>query len=85
MLSTRVSAQGRVLFASLDQSLYSVDADTRSQLLQFETDAPVSAPLGYADGFLYLASEDFSLYCINANNGSVRWQARTGTCWGSQR
>jgi len=73
-----VSANGRVLFASLDQSLYSVDADTRSQHLQFETDAPVSAPLGYSNGFLYLASEDFNLYCINVDNGSVRWQARMG-------
>lgn len=73
-----ISAEGRVLFASLDQSLYAVDADTRSQLLQFETDAPVSAPLGYSDGFLYMASEDFNLYCINIINGSVRWQARTG-------
>ncbi len=73
-----ISTQGRVLFASLDNSLYAVDADSRTQLLQFETDAPVSAPLGHDGDYLFMASEDFNLYCINLNNGGVRWQARTG-------
>lgn len=67
-----------VLFASMDRSMYSVNAETRKQLLQFETDAPISAPLTYSDGYVFMASEDFNMYCFNAQTGQLRWQARTG-------
>jgi outer membrane protein assembly factor BamB len=73
-----ISTGKRVFFASLDASLYAVDAATRRQLMQFETDAPISAPLAYDAGYLYMASEDFNLYCIQGESGRVRWQARTG-------
>ncbi len=62
-----------VNFASQDHSLYSVTAERREQKFQFQTDAPVSAPIAESDGFLYMASEDFNLYCLNSNNGVLRW------------
>ncbi|MCA8985781.1 MAG: PQQ-binding-like beta-propeller repeat protein [Planctomycetaceae bacterium] len=71
--SPPVSTGRSVLFASRDHSLYAVSARSRGLLFQFETDAPVSAPLVMHKQNLYLASEDFNFYCLNANNGQVRW------------
>ncbi|MDA1163100.1 MAG: PQQ-binding-like beta-propeller repeat protein [Planctomycetota bacterium] len=65
-------------FASRDNSLYALTPSTRVLQWQFETDRPVSAPLGHSPGFLYLASEDFNVFCIQQNTGSVRWQFVAG-------
>ena len=63
-----------VNFASLDNSLYSITAGSPRLQWQSETDSPVSAPITYQAGFLYIACEDFNLYCLNAENGNARWQ-----------
>ncbi len=63
-----------VNFASRDGSLYAVTTIQRDLSWQFETDRPISAPLGHSDGLLFLASEDASLYCINSQNGRALWR-----------
>lgn len=68
-----------ICFASLDRSLYCVTRNEREIRFQFETDAPVSAPLAYHEGKLYLASQDFDLYCINILNGNPFWRFVSGT------
>ena len=74
-ITTPPIATGRVVnFASLDNSLYSITAGSPRLQWQSETDSPVSAPVTYHDGFLYVACEDFNLYCLNAENGNARWQ-----------
>ena len=65
-------------FASRDNSLYALTAADRTLQWQFETDRPVSAPLGHSPGFVYLASEDFNVFCIKQDTGSVRWQFVAG-------
>ena len=65
-------------FASRDNSLYALTPIDRTLQWQFETDRPVSAPLGHSPGFVYLASEDFNVFCIQQNTGSVRWQFVAG-------
>lgn len=65
-------------FASRDNSLYALTPSDRKLQWQFETDRPVSAPLGFSPGFIYLASEDFNVFCIAQNTGSVRWQFVAG-------
>lgn len=65
-------------FASRDNSLYSLTAADRTLQWQFETDLPVSAPLGHSPGFVYLASEDFNVFCIKQDTGAVRWQFVAG-------
>jgi len=67
-----------VSFASLDHSLYSVGPRTRNLRFQFETDAAISAPLVKQGEFIYVASEDFNFYCLNANNGKVQWSFLSG-------
>lgn len=76
-----------VNFASRDKSLYGVTASRRELLFQFEAEAAISAPLthaagylflarddpSYKEGFLFLATEDSYLHCLNAQNGAVRW------------
>lgn len=68
-----------VCFASLDHSLYCVTKSDREVRFQFETDAPVSAPLAYHEGKLYLASQDFDLYCIDVLSGTPHWRFVSGT------
>ena len=63
-----------VNFASLDNSLYSITTGSPRLQWQSETDSPISAPITYHGGFLYIACEDFNLYCLNAENGNSRWQ-----------
>ncbi|MFQ5731093.1 MAG: PQQ-binding-like beta-propeller repeat protein [Planctomycetaceae bacterium] len=73
-----VSTGRTVNFASRGGSLYSVSAHDRKLQFQFETDRPISAPMGHSKKFLYLPSEDFKLYCISADNGRTRWVYNTG-------
>lgn len=74
-ISTPPIASGRVVsFASLDNSLYTITTGSPRLQWQSETDSPVSAPMTYHRGFLYIACEDFNLYCLNAQNGNARWQ-----------
>ena len=54
----------RVCFASRDGNVYAVSADRRKMVFQFETDAPIVAPLAHVEDILYLASEDFSFYAL---------------------
>ncbi len=75
IITTPPIATGRVVnFASLDNSLYSITAGSPRLQWQSETEQPVSAPITYNNGFLYVACEDFNLYCLNAENGNSRWQ-----------
>lgn len=74
-ITTPPITTGRVVnFASLDNSLYSITAGSPRLQWQSETDSPVSAPVTFHSGFLYIACEDFNLYCLNAENGNSRWQ-----------
>ncbi|MGZ0169105.1 MAG: outer membrane protein assembly factor BamB family protein [Planctomycetales bacterium] len=78
-ITTQPISNGLTLkFASRDNSLYSLTAADRTLQWQFETDRPVSAPLGHSPGFVYLASEDFNVFCIKQDTGSVRWQFVAG-------
>lgn len=71
---------GRVVaFAGRAGSLYVVTAETLKLVFQFETDAPISAGLARRGDTLYLASEDFTFYAINATTGiGAANRGRTG-------
>lgn len=89
-VTTPPISTGRVVnFASGGGSLYSVTTNNRKLVFQFETDAAISAPMTHSRGrfdpkskrfkrFLYMPSEDFRLYCIDMDNGRVRWEYGTG-------
>jgi len=67
-----------VSFASLDGSLYSVDAVNRKPKFQIETNKPISAPMSQSGKYLYMAAEDYVLYCINMRNGQSKWEFVSG-------
>ncbi|GAB4139975.1 MAG: hypothetical protein Tsb009_09130 [Planctomycetaceae bacterium] len=81
---------GRVVnFASQGGSLYSITTNDRKLVFQFELDGPASAPMAFSRGeldktkksfkrYLYLPSEDMKLYCVNMDNGRVRWEYMAG-------
>jgi outer membrane protein assembly factor BamB len=67
-----------VIFTNRTGSLYAVEVVPEQRFrFQFELDVPLSSPLAYADGYLYLASEDHHVYCLNGSNGKVRWDFAT--------
>jgi outer membrane protein assembly factor BamB len=67
-----------VIFASLDHSVYSVTAVDRKLNYQFETDAAITAPIESNGKRLFVASEDFNFYCLNATKGQVLWTFVSG-------
>lgn len=74
-----VSDGVRVTFASMDRSLYTVTANRRKLVFQFETDAPIATALTSMDNWVYLASQDQNFYCINSLNGQIRWHFISGS------
>lgn len=89
-VTTPPLSTGRVVnFASAGGSLYSVTTARRKLSFQFETDASVSAPMTHSRGrydekakrykrYLFMSSEDFKLYCLDMDNGRVRWEYGAG-------
>ena len=70
---TPIATGRHLVFASLDKSIYSLTAIQRDENFQVEMDSPVSAPIFNHEGYLYIASNDYNFYCLNATNGVVRW------------
>lgn len=54
----------RLCMASRDGNVYAVTTDRRQLVFQFETDAPIVAPITRMDDLLFLTSEDFSFYAL---------------------
>lgn len=54
----------RLAMASRDGNVYAVTTERRQLVFQFETDAPIVAPITRMDDILYLTSEDFSFYAL---------------------
>lgn len=84
-----LSAETVVLFASKAGILYCVTTDQRKVVFQFETDDPISAPLEESrraigkdktkfQRYLFLASENKNLYCLDMKNGRQRWKYTAG-------
>lgn len=76
--SPPIPYEDSVNFASRDGSLYSVTKARRVLNYQFETNAPILAPIAMVSGSLLMASEDFTFYCINPDNGVVHWEFVSG-------
>ena len=73
-----ISTGRTVNFASRGGSLYSVTTTDRKLSWQFETDFPISAPMGESRNYLFLPSEDFKLYCLHKDSGITRWVYNAG-------
>lgn len=70
---------GRVVaVANKANQLYAMGTLRGTTIFQFETDKRVSAPMALRNEWVFLASHDFRLYCININNGALRWVYPSG-------
>lgn len=54
----------RVCMASRDGNVYAVSTSRRKLIFQFETDAPIVAPIARVGDLMYVASEDNSFYAL---------------------
>lgn len=67
-------SNSRVLaFANERNRLNTITTAAREPVFEFRTDAAISAELTMTDDYVYMASEDFRLYCVNINTGGLRW------------
>lgn len=69
-----IPLEGFVNFASRDGSMYSITRDRRKLNFQFETNAPIVAPMALLGETMFLASDDHTFYALNPKTGSVHWE-----------
>lgn len=73
IVSPPISTNRSVCFASSSGSFYSVATKGQKLIFQFESDAPIYAPIGRDQNSILIASENSRLYCLNQDNGQFRW------------
>ena len=72
-----LSADGMVIFCSLDAHIYALDAKSGYLIWRFKMDkGSISTPC-IADGLVYTGSIDGNIYCINMNNAKEVWRFQT--------
>jgi len=68
-------AEGKVFQASLDHTLYALDAATGKELWRFRADASVASTPAIYDGVLYFGAFDGNFYAVDAASGAQRWKS----------
>jgi outer membrane protein assembly factor BamB len=71
--SPPVSSGRNVSFASRDGSLYSLSRNRGTLTFQFETNGAIQTPVGRNKDSLFIASEDVRFFCIDIDNGRLKW------------
>jgi len=70
-----VAAEGLLFVPSMrDDTVRAFDLETGKERWRFTTDGPIRVAPAYADGRLYIGSDDGHLYCLNARDGSEVWR-----------
>ena len=74
-----ISAEGMAFFgSSADHTVRAMDLATGQQRWSFPTSGPIRFAPSYADGRLYIASDDGRLYCLQAASGDLLWSFQGG-------
>lgn len=68
-----VSVEDGLVFTS-SNAVYAIDIDTGKQVWTYTSHLGFVAPLALADGVLYAAGEDGSVYAFDPKTGEVVWQ-----------
>lgn len=72
-----IGADGKVYFgSSADDKVYCLDAESGEELWSFFTDGPIRLAPTYADGKLYVGSDDGVAYCLDASTGDLLWTVK---------
>lgn len=71
--ATPVLASGRVYIASLDGSLYAIDAKTGNEIWRFTSERPLASTPALVDGTLLVGGFDDRLFAVDASTGSQKW------------
>jgi outer membrane protein assembly factor BamB len=69
---------GFVTIVATDGSFFTSSQYSYKELYRFQSDAPVSVPMGQYRGLAYVASEDFSLYALDIMAGRILWRFASG-------
>ena len=74
-----VVKDGRLVVGFNDSDkVMAFDIATGDEIWRFYTDAPVRFPAVMDGEYVYFTSDDGCLYCVTADNGSLKWKFRGG-------
>jgi outer membrane protein assembly factor BamB len=74
-----VIADGLAFFGStVDNKVYAVELDSGEVRWEFFSDGAVRLAPTWADGKIYVGSDDGVVYCLQANSGQLVWKLRAG-------
>ncbi|MCW4010481.1 MAG: PQQ-binding-like beta-propeller repeat protein [Candidatus Bathyarchaeota archaeon] len=73
--SSPIVVGNKVYVGSLDGKVYCLDTAEGNVLATYDTGSPIFGSPAYADGTVYIASTDFFLYALNANDLTLKWKS----------
>jgi len=74
-----VISDGKLYFgSSADHKIYCLDAVDGKEIWTFFTEGPVRLAPAVHGGHVYVGSDDGYLYCMDKNNGALKWKFRAG-------
>jgi len=79
IITPPISDGNVVTFASQNKSVYAVEVGDHALRFQLETNDSVSAPFGYSEGLLYVATDGYKVYCVEMQSGQLAWTFSSGT------
>lgn len=71
-VGTPAVASGRV-YLPVDESVYALDVASGEPQWQYQTDGTIWSPVTYANGTVYVGSNDSHVYAIDAGTGGLEW------------
>jgi len=74
---------GKLYYTDCSGSLCCVDIKTRQLLFQTQLQDRIFAQMYFCEGMIYAGGRSCKLFCIDANNGDVRWSSYShdSTTW----
>ena len=76
--SSPIPSGRTVSYASRDGSLYNIATQDKQLIYQLETNGAIVAPLATNGKIQFLASEDYTLFALDAQNGKIIWDFTAG-------
>ncbi|MCA9081831.1 MAG: PQQ-like beta-propeller repeat protein, partial [Planctomycetaceae bacterium] len=78
IIAPPISTGATVAFASRQGLVIGVAAKSKKLKFQFETDAQIRTPVGRSNELIFVTEKNGRLYCLNQDNGTMRWAFSTG-------
>lgn len=75
--SSPILVEGMIYFASLDWTLYAIEAEGGWQVWRFRMGKPSISSPAYAEGRIFVGCADGNVYCVDARSSREIWRFQT--------